>query len=333
MAMITYIYRKRIPTAFSIEKIFDALHTHLRQQHPALNRLELPYISSGIIAVLRNIWFLSRQRTASILHITGDVHYAALLRPFTKTIITIHDCVVLQRGTGFKRLVFWLLWYRLPLSLASAVTVVSEQTKRELLNVVSISARKLHVIPNFVHASFSFSPRAFNTERPRILHIGTTPNKNLPNVIEATRGMPCILTIVGPLDQDTTRRLQEYEIHYENHVGVDDVAMINLYREADIVCFPSTYEGFGMPIIEAQATGRVVLTSNLEPMSCVAGPGGALLVDPYAVAEIRNGFKTLTTDAALRERLIAAGLQNSRRYSIESVADAYLDVYRTIREH
>src|SRR5262249_53782310 len=103
--MISYIFRKRSPTVFSIEKLFDLLYARFEKSGENVRRMELPHISSGIVSVVRNAWFVARKRQKGILHITGDVHYAALLCPLSKTIITIHDCVVLQRGTGFKRLV------------------------------------------------------------------------------------------------------------------------------------------------------------------------------------------------------------------------------------
>jgi glycosyltransferase involved in cell wall biosynthesis len=325
--MITFIFRKRSATVFSIEKLFDALYIHLGKSGVRVRRLELPHTSTGIISVLRNTWFVARQRSMGLLHITGDVHYAALLRPFSTTVITIHDCVVLQRGTGLRRFVFWLLWFGVPVRLASAVTVISEQTEAEVSNTVAASIRKMTVIPNFVDPSFAFSARSFPAQPPRILHVGTTPNKNLDRVIGALRDIPCTLVIVGQLARETLRDLAAYEFRYEHWVGVEDMAMIRLYEEADIISFPSTYEGFGMPIVEGQAVGRPVLTSDLEPMRSIAGKGGALLVDPYSVASIREGFLSIIRDAALRSRLIAAGVVNSRRFTLEAVAARYLALY------
>src|SRR3984893_100456 len=239
---ITYIFRKGVPTNFSIEKLFDTLFTHFEKSGAKVRRLELPHISKGIISVLRNVWFVARQPKSGILHITGDVHYATLLCPFSRTVITIHDCVVLQRGTGFKRLVLWLLWFGLPVRLASAIVVISEQTKRELLKTVAVPEEKISVIPNFVDPALKFSERPFAGGQPRILHIGTTPNKNLPRVIAALRGVPCVLAIVGQLPAAIVNGLQESGVRYENFVGLDHAAMMCLYRDADIISFPSTYE-------------------------------------------------------------------------------------------
>jgi glycosyltransferase involved in cell wall biosynthesis len=328
----TYVFRKRLVTVFSIEKLFDALYVYFKESGESVRRLELPHISSGIVQVLRNAWFVARWRNKGILHVTGDVHYAGLLCPFTKTIITVHDCVVLQRGSGLKRLVLWIIWFWLPLRLAAAITVISEQTKSEVLETVAIPERKIRVIPNFVDPAFIFSERLFASERPRILHVGTTPNKNLPKVIAALRGVPCVLVIVGQLPSAILKDLYDNEVCHENFVGIDHSALMHLYRDADIISFPSTYEGFGMPILEGQAVGRPVLTSELEPMRSVAGQGGALLVNPQSVTAIRKGFLTLIQDGSLRGRLIAAGKDNCRRFTLEAVAASYRALYRELDE-
>jgi glycosyltransferase involved in cell wall biosynthesis len=326
--MITYIYRKRSPLVFSIEKLFDALYADLKLSGLEMGRLELPFVSKGIVSVLRNAWFVGTRRRTGIIHVTGDVHYAAMFRPFSRTVITIHDCVILQRGIGFKRLVFWFLWFGLPLRLASVITVISEQTKIEVLKNAAIAPTKIRVIPNFVDPSFVFSPRSCQPGLPRILHVGTTPNKNLSRVIAALRDVPCVLVIVGQLTQAALGELSEGALQYENVAGVDDATMYRLYRGADIVSFPSTYEGFGMPILEGQAVGRPVLTSDLDPMRQIAGPGGALLVDPGSVQEIRRGFLAIIEDGSLRDRLISAGRVNCRRFTLASVAGQYREIYR-----
>jgi glycosyltransferase involved in cell wall biosynthesis len=166
--------------------------------------------------------------------------------------------------------------------------------------------------------------------KPRVLHVGTTPNKNLSRVIAALQGIPCCLVIVGRLEESVLAELQRLDVAFENHVAIDHDAMRQLYAGSDIISFPSTYEGFGMPILEGQAVGRPVLTSNLEPMRSVAGDGGALLVDPDSVSAIRDGFLALMGDPALRFRLVAAGLQNCRRHSLDAVAGMYQALYERL---
>lgn len=331
--MITYVFRKRAPTVFSIEKLFDALYTHLEKSGEDIRLLELPHISSGIVSVLRNAWFVARQRNKGTLHITGDVHYAGMLCPFTRTIVTIHDCVVLQRGTGLKRVALWILWFWLPVRLASVVTVISEQTKREVLETVTVPDSKIVVIPNFVDSDLTFKPRAFADDRPRILHVGTTPNKNLERVVAALRDVPCTLVIVGRISPALLTALEAGCVNYENFIGLGHAQLRDLYWSSDVISFPSTYEGFGMPILEGQVAGRPVLTSNREPMRSIAGRGGAVLVDPESVGSIREGFLALMSDDRLRARLVVAGGNNCRRFTLEAVAAGYLALYRQVDAH
>jgi len=114
-----------------------------------------------------------------------------------------------------------------------------------------------------------------------------------------------------------------------NHAGIDDAALTLRYQDSDIISFPSTSEGFGMPLLEGQVVGRPVLTSDLEPMRGVAAEGGALLVNPKSVDARRTGFLALMRAGALRSRLIAAGKKNCSRFALESVAASYRALSRT----
>jgi glycosyltransferase involved in cell wall biosynthesis len=100
------------------------------------------------------------------------------------------------------------------------------------------------------------------------------------------------------------------------------------YRNCDVVAFCSRYEGFGLPILEAQAMEKPLLTTGLQPMKDVAGDG-ALFVDPDA-ASIRAGLQTIFRDEALRQRLVDAGRRNLARFDAETIAGEYARVYRRI---
>jgi len=107
--------------------------------------------------------------------------------------------------------------------------------------------------------------------------------------------------------------------------------MVTLYRDADVVALVSTYEGFGLPILEGNATGRPVVTSNVYSMPEVAG-GSACLVDPFNIASIRHGFIRVFTDEAYRTSLVEAGLDNVGRFRSFAVAQAYASVYWRVAE-
>jgi len=99
-----------------------------------------------------------------------------------------------------------------------------------------------------------------------------------------------------------------------------------------MLVFASTYEGFGLPIVEAQATGRPVVTSNILSMPEVAG-GAACLVDPFNVASIREGIAKVIQDSSYREYLVRLGFENVKRFQPENIAKNYLDIYTNILEH
>jgi len=112
-------------------------------------------------------------------------------------------------------------------------------------------------------------------------------------------------------------------------VDISDADMLQAYHQADLVVFISLAEGFGMPIIEAQAIGRPVIVSNLSPMKEVAGVG-ALTVDPSNVSAIRSAIRQIVEDEMVRHRTIAAGLQNAKRFSAKAVAGQYAQLYQRV---
>jgi glycosyltransferase involved in cell wall biosynthesis len=116
-------------------------------------------------------------------------------------------------------------------------------------------------------------------------------------------------------------------VNYDSVSGISDRQVEEEYEASDLVVFVSRHEGFGLPIIEAQAMGRPVVTSNREPMKWVAGDG-AEFVDPDDPADIRRGIRLALSDGSVRTRLIARGLANTQRFSVENAARGYLHIYR-----
>ena len=171
--------------------------------------------------------------------------------------------------------------------------------------------------------------KEFEVEMPTILQIGTMQNKNVVNLAKALRGLRVKLRIIGRLDADQTASLEENEITYDNAFDLTDAEMREEYRKTDIVVFCSTYEGFGLPIIEAQSMQKPVVTSNLSPMTETSG-GAAALVDPFDTESIRAGIQMVISDAEYRESLIQAGLQNIERFGPKTVAARYENLYGEI---
>jgi glycosyltransferase involved in cell wall biosynthesis len=282
-------------------------------------------------ALAANLLWASSLKDCDVIHQTGDIHYAVLGGWGRPVVLTIHDLRFIEEARGLKRLLFWWLWLYLPCLRANRITVISEFTKSRLLALCRVKPGKVRVIPNCVAGEFVAIDKPWNVAKPCLLLVGTTPNKNLDRIAQACEGLQVKLSILGQLDPGQRAALETRAIEYESHSNLPKEQVVELYQSCDLVCFVSTYEGFGMPILEGQAVGRPVLTSNIAPMDAVAG-GGALLVDPFDVSAIRSGLVQLLEDPALREELVKRGYENVKAYSAKSVATQYAALYREVLE-
>lgn len=324
---IHYYFRHK-QVGFSIQTVFTTLINQIRK----FNVTRESYLLSpfaNIIAITRNsIYALKCQKDGEINHITGDVHYLLYVLNNKRTIVTVHDIMYYRYLHGVKKYI-WKLLYIYPLKKAAHVTFISEYSKKEVLDIIDLPENKVSVIPDPVSPKFYYSDKDFNSEYPLILHIGTNKRKNLHNTIRALNGIVCHLRIVGRLQEETINLLNEYNIDYSNVYNLEEHEIIREYQKADIINFPSLYEGFGMPIIEGQTTGRVVLTSDIPPMKDVAG-NGAILVNPFSIESIRDAYLQIINDKDLRSRIIEIGKENAQKYTVEKIAEQYMKIYKTI---
>ncbi|MBS1659717.1 MAG: glycosyltransferase family 4 protein [Bacteroidetes bacterium] len=329
MPALCLLFRKPTDHFFSIERIFNQLGAAMGKQFETQKAI-LPQYTSSLGAIRENLKY-TRSLKADVFHVTGDVHYAVLALPRKRTLLTIHDCVFLHRYTGIKRLLLKWLLLDLPVRRCRMITTISENSKKEIISATGCSPDKIRVIPNPIPELIRREPKDFNETEPVLLFIGITPNKNLPRTIQALEGFRCVLNIIGPLSDEVKVLLEKHAIKYTNSYNLSDQELAEQYRKADIVLFPSTYEGFGMPIIEGQQTGRPVITSNLSPMKDVAGEG-ACLINPYDQEAIRDAVTKVAADRQYREQLIEKGFQNVSRYSAAAIASTYESCYQELIE-
>lgn len=323
---ISFFFRSK-GIDYSIERVFDSIIPKLSSS-VSTKSIFVPHYLIKLNYILKNLRYCERHKS-EINHVTGVIHYCTLAFPYSKTIITIHDMISVEQGRGLRKFFFWFFFFYLPIKRCKYVTCISDSVKDSLIKYKCCSSSKIVVIPNPVSDSFIHTPKVFNKENPRILHIGTRPNKNLPNVIESLNNIPCHLIIIGELQRPELDLLKKYKIQFTNKTRLSDAEILQEYIDCDIVSFPSVYEGFGMPIIEGQAVGRPVLTSNISPMKEVAGEK-YYLVDPFDVNDIKRGFVSLINNDDLRINLIAEGLINVQKYRTDVIAKMYMELYSKI---
>jgi glycosyltransferase involved in cell wall biosynthesis len=319
---VVQFYRAPLPGQFSIEQVFSPLKVTISKQF----ELEEYYCD-----LKKNRFQQTRDASkhqGNVNHITGDVHFLALGLPSKNTVLTIHDLFHYQYHLGaIRKKVFKVFWVDKPIRKVKTITTISNYTKEKIVELTGCPPEKIRVIHNSTSDDLTFCPKQFNSERPTILQIGDAPHKNAKRLIEAVRGLSCkIVFIRGTLDRDLIEKLRKYKIDYLWHSNLKREEVINEYQKCDILFFASEMEGFGVPIIEANQTGRPVITSKVTSMPEIAGEA-ALFVNPFSVDEIRNALVTLTNSKDLRNRLIENGKLNCERFSANLIAQKYCSLY------
>lgn len=328
MLKVTYINREPRKTGFSIEGIFALVKDCLK------GRIEIGnYDMNPAISWIKNIRTVKKY-AGDINHITGDINFLLLGLRGYRNLLTIHDMGhydTLRGRSKIKHVIYHWFWFYLPLKNASYVTVISEFTKGQLLKYFSYPEDRIRIIYDPVKPIFTFQKKEQLHSTPRILQIGSGKHKNLEGLIDAVKGMDVHLDIVAWIDDATKARMTDMNIAHTIYNGLTDQALCQLYANSDILFFASFYEGFGMPIIEAQAVGRPVITSNIGAMKEVAGTS-ALLVDPGNTKEIKRALERLLTDRNYYEELVQAGLENIKQYHHDKIANDYLAVYNEMMQ-
>jgi len=273
-------------------------------------------------SVLRDaLWYpvgLSRRaRALDVLHCTTFRGPAGARVP---VVLTVHDLAILRFPEVFPR------WHRLygkaglgrVLRAADAIVAVSEFTKAETVELAEVAAERIRVVPNGVDAVFA--PDGLRAEGDYVLAVATLePRKNLGRVVEAARVAGVELRVVGARGWGG--------VEAPGWVGeIPDNELAALYRGARCVVYPSLYEGFGIPVLEAMACGTPVVTSRGTSTEEVAG-GAAILVDPLDVTSIVDGIREAS---ARRDALVPLGLARAGEFTWELAARSVLELWREL---
>ena len=321
---VTFFYRPKMKGAHSIEAVFDSVKSKLPKDVTYSDYVCTPKWKRF------HSFFKASKHQGDVNHITGDIHTIAMFLKGSKTVVTVHDIGHYERDLkGIKKRIFKLIWLTLPLKRVALITTISEITKQKLMDICHVPESKLRVIPNPATTDFKYSPKEFNTVSPVILQIGSSNNKNIYRLAEAIKGSDFRLILLRKPDSDVKNMLDGYGISYEWFSDISREEVYDCYKKCDILFFASESEGFGVPILEANAIGRPILTSNISPMKDVAGDA-ALTVDPFDINAIKEGLNILKNDSALRETLVQNGLNNIKRFSLNNIAMQYYNVYKEV---
>jgi len=294
---------------------------------------------------------LARER----VRLVHEPHYVLppLLR--CRSVVTIHDCIHLmfpeylpnKLAYVYAKSSMWTASRK-----ADRILTVSEASKRDILRFFNVPPEKVVVIHNAIDERFlapanqermDLVRQRYQLDHPFILYVGNIkPHKNIERLIAAfgrARGQchdDLKLIIIGDeiskypaLRQSVHKHKLDKHVRFLGFQPMETLAAF--YRQARAFVFPSLYEGFGLPPLEAMACGAPVVTSNVSSLPEVAG-GAALLVDPYNEEAIADGIVRAVTDEGLRAVLIEKGKQRARMFSwkqsVQKIHEIYMQVAR-----
>jgi glycosyltransferase involved in cell wall biosynthesis len=280
-------------------------------------------------------------------------HYVLPPLVSCRSVVTIHDCIHLmfpqylpnRMAFGYARASIALASKR-----ATRVLTVSESSKRDILRFVDLEPAKIDVIYNAYDERFAVEPGEEQVVRVReryqlhdefVLYAGNVkPHKNLERLIEAfhivrDRGLDHLkLVLIGDEISKYAalrRAVHRHQLHkYVRFLGyLPEETLAVMYRLAAVFVFPSLYEGFGLPPLEAMASGTPVVTSSVSSLPEVAGDA-AVLVDPYDPQAIAEGIYAVLTDEPLRRTLKLKGLARARQFSWDESVGRVRAIYQQV---
>ena len=317
---------------FSTENFYYNLFKNFKHKKIEIKFKICPLVSKGILnRIYLCIWAFFNQ--GNINHICGDINFISIFMSKKKTVNTFLDFYSMQRLKSLKKLIYKIFWIKIPFLKSESVITISNNTLRELNNYIDIKGKKkIHVIGISVSNNFKKKLKKKISKTPKILVVGTSINKNISNIITSLKNIYCELILVGQLNDQIINELNLNNIKYRNLVSIKMKKLIYEYYNSDILLFPSNYEGFGVPILEAQTIGRPVITSNLEPMISIAGEG-AFFVNPKKPKEISEAIKTIIKNEKLRLSKIKKGFINVKRFKNSIILNEHLKVYKEVSEY
>ena len=298
-----------------------------------------------------------RRHRVDLLHVPH--HDAPFFNP-SKLVVTVHDCVHVkfpqENSSKFQNYRSYLRTKRV-VEGAKHVLAVSNSTKEDLINIFGLPERRISVIHNALDERFAFNHAAeerkqvlerYQLKEPFVLYSGKIrPHKNLHRLIEAFAVLKSELTeddryrnlkliIIGDelskhqyLRLTVVRSGVQQDVRFFGFVPYPILRVF--YQSAALFAFPSLYEGFGLPPLEAMANRTPVIASNTSSLPEVL-EDAALLVNPENVFDIARGMKLILSDDLLRQKLVQKGIEQVAKFSWKVAAQKVVETYQLIGE-
>lgn len=285
----------------------------------------------------------------SQIYFSTDAKLPLFMNPRTKKILMVTDLAVyrMQEVYQTSRSIYWKKLFKSSIKRADKIIAISEFTKKEIIDILEVSSDKISVV--YMDANSAFKKinddvalqkikDKFKLDFPFILFVGSfSPRKNLYRLIKAfenlvrTKNIPHRLVIVGEkgwkFDKET-KYLKESDISgkiiFPGYIADQDLPYI--YNLADVCVYPSIYEGFGIPVVEAMACQTPVAVSNASSLPEIAGDA-AIYFDPYNVEDMSDKIYTLLTDLSLQKDFTNKGIIQAQKFSWEKSAKALFDIF------
>ena len=302
--------------------------------------------------ILKNVWRsfqiskLAKELHLDIYHGLSHELPAGIEKTGVKTVVTIHDLIYIRYPDLFRKIDrnIYDLKFRQACRVADRIHAISEQTKRDLIQYFSVPEQKIEVIyqsinPLFFEVCTEDQKLAIRKKYllpdEFILTVGTIePRKNLMNLLKGmvSERIKVPLVVVGKstgYKQRARSFIEENQLQVFFLHGINDAELAVLYQLATAMIYPSLFEGFGLPVAEAQASGCPVITSNTSSLPEVGGDA-ALYIEPDKPEEIGQAFKFLLHFSSYRKIIITKGKVNAQRFTPENYARQLKQFYNNI---
>jgi glycosyltransferase involved in cell wall biosynthesis len=260
--------------------------------------------------------------------------YNAPLFYLKRTVITVHDLnhIDLTYNSSFLKRYYYNFVLKRACKRCAKILTVSDFSKQRIIEWAKIPAEKINVVGNGVSEEFNIDIEPFCPGYPYVFIVGNRkPHKNEERALQAflnaniSRGIKIVFngSVSSSLKDIIEHQGANERVLFMGHLSSTDLASV--YKGAELLLFPSLYEGFGLPVIEAMACGTPVITSNSTSLKEISGDA-ACLVNPEDIGEITSAIEMVINDVAYKQQLINAGLQRSSIYTwkktIEKVENA-----------